>query len=64
MTNLLHGTTAVVDGFYGHAILTGHRSVRFFLDHRDAFAYSNDNPSNPYHYLEPPSRARHKSAQE
>jgi serine protease Do len=33
-------------------------AVRFFLDHRDAFAYSTDNPSNPYRYLEPPSRAR------
>jgi serine protease Do len=33
-------------------------SVRYFLDHRDAFAYSNDNPSNPYRYLEPPSRAK------
>ena len=31
-------------------------SVRYFLEHRDAFAYSNDNPSNPYHYLNPPSR--------
>jgi serine protease Do len=31
-------------------------AVKFFLDHRDAFAYSNDNPSNPYHYLEPPKR--------
>jgi serine protease Do len=31
-------------------------SVKFFLDHRDAFAYSNDNPSNPYRYLQPPSR--------
>ena len=30
--NLLHGTTAVCDGFYGHAILSGLRSVRFFLD--------------------------------
>lgn len=30
--NLLHGTTAVVDGFYGHSILTGVKSVRFFLD--------------------------------
>jgi serine protease Do len=30
--------------------------VKNFLDHRDAFAYSNDNPSNPYRYLEPPSR--------
>jgi serine protease Do len=33
-------------------------SVRSFLDHRDAFAYSNDNPSHPYHYLQPPSRTR------
>ena len=31
-------------------------AVRYFLDHRDAFAYSNDNPSQPYRYLEPPSR--------
>lgn len=34
--------------------------VKYFLDHRDAFAYSNDNPSNPYRYLEPPSHTRHK----
>jgi len=33
-------------------------AVKFFLDHRDAYAYSNDNPSNPYRYLEPPSRAK------
>jgi serine protease Do len=33
-------------------------AVKFFLDHREAFAYSNDNPSNAYRYLEPPSRAR------
>jgi serine protease Do len=33
-------------------------AVRFFLDHRDAYAYSTDNPSNPYRYLEPPSRTR------
>lgn len=32
--------------------------VKFFLDHRDAYAYSNDNPSNPYRYLEPPSHTR------
>src|SRR5579884_1020067 len=31
-------------------------AVRYFLDHRDAFAYSNDNPSNPYRYLAPPTR--------
>ena len=33
--------------------------VRSFLDHRDAFAYSSDNPNNPYRYLDPPSRTRH-----
>jgi serine protease Do len=33
-------------------------AVRYFLDHRDAFAYSNDNPSNAYRYLEPPSHVR------
>jgi serine protease Do len=32
--------------------------VQHFLDHRDAFAYDNDNPSNPYRYLEPPSRMK------
>jgi serine protease Do len=36
-------------------------SVKYFLDHRDAFAYSNDNPSNAYRYLEPPSRTRKAS---
>jgi serine protease Do len=29
--------------------------VKSFLDHRDAFAYSTDNPNNPYRYLPPPS---------
>ena len=38
--------------------------VRFFLDHRDAYAYANDNPSNPYRYLEPPGRTKHKTADE
>ena len=33
-------------------------AVRYFLGHRDAFAYDNDNPSNPYRYLEPPSRTQ------
>jgi serine protease Do len=33
-------------------------AVKYFLDHRDAFAYSNDNPSNPYRYLPPPKRAQ------
>jgi serine protease Do len=32
--------------------------VRSFLDHRDAFAYSTDNPNNPYRYLEPPGRTK------
>ncbi len=29
--------------------------VKNFLDHRDAFAYSTDNPNNPYRYLDPPA---------
>lgn len=33
-------------------------AVKFFLDHRDAYSYSADNPSNPYRYLEPPSHTR------
>ncbi len=33
-------------------------AVKYFLQHRDAFAYENDNPSNPYHYLEPPGRLK------
>jgi serine protease Do len=36
--------------------------VKFFLDHRDAFAYSTDNPSNPYHYLQPPSHISQPAA--
>lgn len=32
--------------------------VKSFLDHRDAFAYSTDNPNNPFRYLEPPSRMK------
>jgi serine protease Do len=39
-------------------------SVKLFLDHRDAFAYSNENPANPYRYLEPPSRTRQNRAEE
>jgi serine protease Do len=34
--------------------------VKSFLDHRDAFAYSTDNPNNPFRYLEPPSRTKGK----
>jgi serine protease Do len=33
-------------------------TVKFFLEHRDSYAYDNDNPSNPYRYLEPPSRVK------
>jgi serine protease Do len=32
--------------------------VKYFLNHRDAFAYDNDNPSNAYRYLDPPTRFR------
>lgn len=28
--------------------------VKFFLEHREAYAYDNDNPNNPYRYLPPP----------
>jgi serine protease Do len=35
-------------------------TVKYFLDHRDAFAYANDNPSNPFRYLEPPGRIKQK----
>ncbi|MEO5803955.1 MAG: trypsin-like peptidase domain-containing protein, partial [Verrucomicrobiota bacterium] len=34
-------------------------SVKYFLNHRDAYAYDNDNPSHPFRYLEPPSRTAH-----
>jgi serine protease Do len=34
--------------------------VKGFLDHRDAFAYSTDNPNTPFRYLEPPSRTKQK----
>jgi len=33
-------------------------AVKYFLKHRDSFNYDNENPSNPYRYLEPPSRIR------
>jgi serine protease Do len=39
-------------------------SVKLFLNHRDAFAYSNENPANPYRYLEPPSRMRQNRVEE
>ena len=31
-------------------------AVKRFLNYRDAYAYDNDNPSNAYRYLAPPSR--------
>lgn len=33
-------------------------AVKYFLNHRESFSYDNDNPSNPYRYLEPPSRTK------
>ena len=33
-------------------------NVKYFLRHRDAYAYETDNPSNPYRYLQPPSRLK------
>ena len=38
-------------------------AVKYFLDHRDAFAYSNDNPSNPYRYLEPPKHTKQQTTE-
>jgi serine protease Do len=35
--------------------------VKNFLDHRDAFAYSTDNPNNPYRYLAPPTLTKEKA---
>jgi serine protease Do len=36
-------------------------SVKYFLNHRDAYAYDNDNPSNAFRYLDPPSRTRNRA---
>ena len=33
-------------------------NVKAFLNHRDAYAYDNDNPSNAFRYLPPPSRTQ------
>jgi serine protease Do len=38
-------------------------AVKYFLKHRDSFAYDNDNPSNPYRYLPPPARVTHPEAE-
>lgn len=40
----------------GLAFAIPSEQVKYFLDHRDAYAYDNDNPSNAYRYLPPPSR--------
>jgi serine protease Do len=36
--------------------------VKRFLNHRDAYAYDNDNPSSAYRYLAPPSRLKKSEA--
>jgi serine protease Do len=36
--------------------------VKDFLKNRDAYAYDTDNPSNPYRYLQPPSRLKQPAA--
>ena len=38
-------------------------TVKQFLNHRDAYAYDNDNPSSPYRYLEPPNRTSKRSSE-
>lgn len=38
-------------------------AVKFFLNHRDSYAYDNDNPSNAFRYLEPPSRTKKLAAE-
>ena len=36
--------------------------VKDFLKNRDAYAYDTDNPSNPYRYLQPPSKLSQPAA--
>lgn len=38
-------------------------TVKYFLKHRDAYAYDTDNPSSPYRYLEPPNRISKPAAE-
>lgn len=38
----------------GFAIPVNH--VKYFLDHMEAFAYDNSNPTAPYRYMEPPKK--------
>src|SRR5262249_22453606 len=45
----------------GLAIPVG--AVKYFLNPLDAYAYDNDNPNNPYRYLQPPSRIRQTSGE-
>jgi serine protease Do len=37
-------------------------TLRHFLNHRDAYAYDNENPANPYRYLDPPRRLKNLTA--
>jgi len=39
-------------------------AVKYFLNHRDAFAYDNDNPVSAYRYLEPPSRMKQAAVED
>jgi serine protease Do len=39
-------------------------AVKFFIRHRDSYAYDNENPSNAYRYLEPPSRLQKAKTEE
>jgi serine protease Do len=38
-------------------------AVKSFLNHRDAYAYDNDNPSNAFRYLPPPSRTQQSTTE-
>lgn len=38
--------------------------LKHFLNHRDAFAYDNDNPNNAFRYLEPPSKIKKETGKE
>jgi serine protease Do len=38
-------------------------AVKYFLNHREAFAYDNDNPSSSYRYLDPPNRTSKSAAE-
>ena len=38
-------------------------AVKYFLNHRESFAYDNDNPISPYRYLDPPNRTNQNRAE-